>query len=886
MDWAINMRGRAPSTFAQNNAHPGLNHQNSNSKAKAKHLEFKYLYFKIQKLINKRVVLSLKYEQLKSPGVHSTLMKPLGSKIVEIASISNLSKRISRVINCLPANSPFHTPRFGPQANSNYSHDTSGDLKVSINLVCILLLLRLEFTIQAENNLIKYDILSTKATICEILAIRMLREYKAYDRINLLFTNPMRDDHFQNKFPSRISSYNTLELAVLSKSKKFLSQPVIEQILDRFYDGELIVKRNNDLINDSIVQSLLDVNSMFTNLEEQATLLSDKSENAVINYTFKKLSLHKITTRANIVPKYQSLVMNMKLIFFATLHFILILEQKQAEWYTDPSNTFMRITELLYWLLAFNFNFELFIKLRNINFKFLRKIIWTYADLILILLIDSAFILRIFSLLNKVGTEDYHDAFSLISIILLPRILSVFNNYEFFNMITQSLKKMLWKLIGLFFLFSSLISGFYLTFISLAIDRNSYEIAFDMLKVFFGFTPAVWSNWDNYNNLGRAIQMGYLFLSQFIIATILAIVLSQVFSKVSLSNKEEFAYFKSTNLVVYFQTSDIFYENGFYGKNNSFSTIAILYTFMNLFKFPIILIIFAYELIVANINSKKSQNDLKQFTFLNKEHDYYQDQDLVNMDSIDDDTDVSLMMVKTRNNSMFQAVPGRKISSVDNGNHHASSHLFNNLAPAKSISTLGNLRSASTDSFIIDEILAKKYAVNGNVIAQTPVHQGLEITKTANIEPNSKLSASQQSKWLADRTSMNNIASNANFRAPSSKKVKKRKKNVNNEIMTKLNKLETLVDMLVNQQRDQDETVHAFPQQIYDDRSIIQEIEENDSSSVIRGDTEHNNFGEIYRINEVSLDDMELLDMSHEDADAGEDDEVDTSTEVESDDTY
>ncbi|CAG89090.2 DEHA2F08910p [Debaryomyces hansenii CBS767] len=881
------MRGRIPSTLAQNNAHPSLNQQNSTStsKTKAKHLEFKYLYFKIQKLIHKRVVLSLKYEQLKSPGVHSTLMKPLASKIVEIASISNLSKKINRVINSLPTVSPYQTPRFGPQTNANYNHDVNGDSKLSINLVCILLLLRFEFTIQAENNLIKYDILNTKATICEILAIKMLREYKAYDRINLLFTNPMRDDHFQNKFPSRISSYNTLELAVLSKSKKFLSQPVIEQILDRFYDGELIVKRNNDLINESIVQSLLDVNSMFKNLEEQTSLLNDKSDNAVINYTFKKLSLHKITTRANIVPKYQSLVMNMKLIFFAALHFILILKQKHTKWYTDPSNTFMKITELLYWLLAFNFNFELFIKLRNINFKFLRKIIWTYADLILILLIDSAFFLRIFSLLNKVGTEDYHDAFSLISIVLLPRILSVFNNYEFFNMITQSLKKMLWKLIGLFFLFISLISGFYLTFISLAIDRNSYEIAFDMLKVFFGFTPAVWSNWDSYNNLGRAIQMGYLFLSQFIIATILAIVLSQVFSKVSLSNKEEFAYFKSTNLVVYFQTSDIFYENGFYGKSNRFTTVGILYMFMNLFKFPIILIIFIYELIVANINSKKGHNNLKQFTFLNKEQDYYQDQDLVNMDSIDDDTDVSLMLVKTRNNSMFQAVPGRKISSVDNVNH-ATSHLFNNLAPTKSI---GNLRSASTDSFIIDEILSKKYGGTGNLIAQTPVHQGLELVKASNNEMSTKLSASQQSKWLTDRRSlmsMNNPTSNANFKATSGKKIKKRKKNVNNEIMTKLNKLETLVDMLVNQQHDQDETVHAFPQQLYDDQSIIQEVEENDSSSVIRGDTQDTNFGEIYRINEVSLDDMDSINMSHEEADAGEDDEVDTSTEVESDDTY
>ena len=121
------------------------------------------------------------------------------------------------------------------------------------------------------------------------------------------------------------------------------------------------------------------------------------------------------------------------------------------------------------------------------------------------------------------------------------------------------------------------------------------------------------------------------------------------------------------------------------------------------------------------------------------------------MDSIDDDTDVSLMLVKTRNNSMFQAVPGRKISSVDNVNH-ATSHLFNNLAPTKSI---GNLRSASTDSFIIDEILSKKYGGTGNLLLpRTPVHQGLELVKASNNEMSTKLSASQQSKWFTDRRSL------------------------------------------------------------------------------------------------------------------------------------
>lgn len=875
------MRGRNTSAFAQNNTHPSLNQQNSTNRTKAKHLEFKYLYFKIQKLINKRVVLSLKYEQLKTPGIHSTLMKPLASKIVEMASISYLSKKITRATNPLPTTSPYQTPRFGPQQSTNYTHDSLGELKLSINLVYILLLLRLEFTIQAENNLIKYDILSTKATICEILAIRMLREYKSYDRINLLFTNPMRDDYYISKSPLPISSYDTLELAVLSKSKKFLSQPVVEQILDRFYDGELIVKRNNDSINESIVQSLLDVNTMFKSLEEQSSLLDDKNENAIINYSFNKLSLYKITTRANIVPKYQSLVMNMKLIFLASLHFIIILKLKHTKWYNDTGNYIIKAVELFYWLLALNFNFELLLKLKNINFKFLRKIIWTYADVVLVFLVDLAFILRILSLFNKVQAELFHDVFSLISIILLPRILSVFNNYEFFNMITLSLKKMLWKLIGLFFLFISLISGFYLTFISLAIDRNSYEIAFDMLKIFFGFTPAVWSNWDSYNNLGRAVQMGYLFLSQFIIATILAIVLSQAFSKISLMNKEEFAYFKATNLVVYFQTSDIFYENGFYGPSKKFWGVGLFYIFMNFFKLPIILVIFVYELMMANINSKKRYNDKKQFTFFDKEQDYYQDQDLINMDSVEDDTDVSLMMVKTRNNSTFQAHPGRKSSCAENTNQ-TSNHLFNNLVPTKSISTLGNFRSASTDSFLIDEILTKKYGAN-NIVSHTPISHGLEISKPIINDTNSKLPASFHSKWPLDAKaiSMSNATPNTNTRTVS-KQIKKRKRNSNDEVITKLNRLESLVDKLLSQLQSVVEEEHPFPQQIYDDRTIIQE-DENDASSVIRADDFQNNFGEIYRINEVSLNDIDLINLFNEDR---EENEVDTSTEVESDDTF
>ena len=284
-------------------------------------------------------------------------------------------------------------------------------------------------------------------------------------------------------------------------------------------------------------------------------------------------------------------------------------------------------------------------------------------------------------------------------------------------------------MIGLCFLFASLISGFYLSFISLAIDRTSSEIAFDMVKIFFAFTPAVWNNWDSYSNLGRAIQMGYLFLIQFIVGTILAIVLSEIFAKVSKSNREEFVYFKATNLVVYFKAG------------NAIHKLDIMNNFiLNMFKFPIVILIYIYEQMVAIIRSKQADTSaMKNYTFLDKEKDFWQDSDLVGLQ--DNDDDVSLMMLKSRQNSVFYSgvAPsiggGRRYSQVDNfaANQNFASNIgagpstpANALMPVQSIATLGLLRTASTDSLFIDEVLNKKYGSgtnNNNVVESKPNEQ-------------------------------------------------------------------------------------------------------------------------------------------------------------------
>lgn len=637
-----------------------LHHHNPQPEKNTKYIEFKYLYFKLQELIEQRVVLSLRYDILKTPEIHAQITKPLTIAIIDISTQSTLSRKLG---------SSFTYGSNALRASTTISQD----------VVFILLLLRYEYIIQSDNNLISFELLSTKAAVCEILAIRMLREYKSNERVDLLFVKPLGD------------RFNTLELSVLSKSKRFLSQPVIIQTLDKIYNGEITFGQLNE--GDS---------------SNEETLLEHKIQ----SYTFSKITLTLVRARSETVPKYQSLVVNIKLIVFTTLYFVVVMRHKHRV----PSVWWVNVSEMLFWFVVLNLNIETMIKLRYIRFKFLRKIIWTYLDLLLLVLLDFALVLKVLMICNPNSNnqgqnvkELFHNMFSIISIVLLPRILSIFNNYEFFNMIILSCKRMVWKMIGLFCLFVSLISGFYISFISLSLNLTSSDILFDMLKVFFGFTPSIWNNWENYNTLGKFTQMGYLFLVQFVIATILAIVLSEVFNKIAATNKEEFNYFKATNLIIYLKTSKTFQSfkpddqtgSGYYLSLGLFC----VNRFMNLFKLPIIVAISLHEAIIAKVylRNEAAGARLKHFTFLSKAKDYYGDPEMV----IEDDwhrkpKKNSMLPDETHHGVAIGA--GRKASGFDGGS----------LAPVQSISTFGNFKSASTDSLFIDEMLYRRYGQAGN----------------------------------------------------------------------------------------------------------------------------------------------------------------------------
>lgn len=704
-------------------------------KLKYRYLEFKYLYFQVQKLIHKKVVLSLKYDQLRTPEIRTALIKPIVVRLIEISKVSVLQRLFNNA-----SSDPYdllETPQFAPvnygsvpPTQSGSENSTQNSDLLSTNLVYVLLLLRYEFMIQMESNFVMYDLLLTKANVCEMLAIRMLREYRSVSRTNLLFVNPMSlrhgsDDNHILRDTKHLDTFNTLELSVLTKSKKFLSQPVVVHILEKIYNGEVLVMDQASGIDSGWLEILGAARTTKSKDQElqQSCGVSDLEKN-VVDYRFNKVTMKKVIFRSHVVPKYQSIVINLKYAFLTFLFSILVLRHKQQRPVEVGESISSRLFSLVFWTVALSFNFDNLQKLLHIEFKFLKKIAWTYFDLIIVGLIDISFVLRLLLGLGKIDASIYYSFFSLIPILLFPRMLSVFNNYEFFNMMILSFKKMSLYMIAMFSLFVSLIFGFFLCFISLTIDLTVYEVAWAMLKLFFGFTPAVWDNWKRYNNLGRVVQLAYLFLVQFIVATILAIVLSNVFTDVTRRNKEEFEYTRTTNLIIYLKWGKLNYS-----KNHQRSLLLVIFNgLVSICKFPIICMIYLYEILVKDTKRsiQKQQQNLKHFTFLNKEQDFYEDNEMVAAGQMnDEDSDVSTLMMNSRRNSQFAPVSntkntGRSVSHASNavifgaqeaelGRVASGTPIPHHLITKYSVNTLGGLRNASEDLTFLEDFLGKRY---------------------------------------------------------------------------------------------------------------------------------------------------------------------------------
>lgn len=126
----------------------------------------------------------------------------------------------------------------------------------STAILYAMLLTRIHFLRQAERDLAFQNINQTRADLCEILAIKLLRTFAA-DGAELVIalstpfwplagsSEEVKDlaqrrgydcDHFPNQ-----QSSSTLQLAIYSQAKKFIATPLVQKCVDGIWNGQIVL---------------------------------------------------------------------------------------------------------------------------------------------------------------------------------------------------------------------------------------------------------------------------------------------------------------------------------------------------------------------------------------------------------------------------------------------------------------------------------------------------------------------------------------------------------------------------------------------------------------------------------------------------------------------
>lgn len=223
-------------------------------------------------------------------------------------------------------------------------------------------------------------------------------------------------------------------------------------------------------------------------------------------------------------------------------------------------NKYFTSLEFAFWIWGMGFVIDEMVALNDAGFTLYVMSLWNMFDLIILLLIVSYTILRLCCFWFRENgnydaylfcTRTAYDLLAAGAIFIFPRLFSLLDNYQNFSSVVISTRRMmidLVKAMGVIILCSS---GFWVAF-TMAFARDVFtapKIAYDLLQIFFGFSPAVWNSWGYYSNIGRAVLVLFMFMCNFLIVTILVTVLTNSFAHVTQNAHEEHRYQFAVNTI-------------------------------------------------------------------------------------------------------------------------------------------------------------------------------------------------------------------------------------------------------------------------------------------------------------------------------------------------
>ncbi|KAK3990124.1 hypothetical protein QBC44DRAFT_75715 [Cladorrhinum sp. PSN332] len=405
---------------------------------------------------------------------------------------------------------------------------------------------------------------STRAKVCELLAIKLLKEYTTRELIDALSYDfyPLQGIPGSQTPPNQggrpkpaTLRTSTLEVAIRASAKHFLSHPLVVQQLEAIWNGAISVHSTADQLHrQDLPSSAAGSNqsrrqsTVMTPLlsgqqvkEDRAGLTSmSPGRRFVALYDPRTASLFKLSRLR--VPRYRQILSTCSLAILICL-FLAVLSQRSTK---------ITSLELVFWFWSAGFMLDEVVGFNEQGFSLYIMSFWNIFDLGILLLLIVYYCMRIYGVFlldPHKWNENAYDVLAANAILLLPRIFSVLDHYQYFSQLLIAFRIMAVDLAAVFVLILVCCSGFFVFFTLSKNTNDPYVLAYKIFQILMGFTPAAWEVWGSYNWMGKALMALFLIICHFVIVTILITVLTNSFMSIASNANQEHQFLFAINTI-------------------------------------------------------------------------------------------------------------------------------------------------------------------------------------------------------------------------------------------------------------------------------------------------------------------------------------------------
>lgn len=517
--------------------------------------------------------------------------------------------------------------------------------------LCALISNCLQFQKEAHMQPGNVGVLTTRALISELLAMRLIKEFTTRELIDALSydfdplqgmeqTKPVsqrlpgwaiHQDLQGWKAQSKGARVSTIEIAIRAQAKRFLSHQLVVQHLEAIWAGTIVFHSEADNLHrkpssgeepfnrpraygtiredpqhDLAADSTLPHKSLDAGPLKHSPSTPAFVRRSVTLYNPRDASLFKLSRLR--VPRYRQVFSTFSFAVMISLFLAVLIERSV---YITP-------LEVLFWFWSIGYMLDEVVGFTEQGFGLYILSFWNAFDLGILLLFVTYYVLRLYGIVlaeeGKARIADAaYDVLASTAILLFPRLFSVLDHYRYFSQLLIAFRMMAQDLMAILFLILISCSGFFVAFTLSFSDQDTdgRGVAYILFQILMGFTPAAWDKWSGYNVLGKTLMTAFLIICHFVIVTILITVLTNSFMAIVKNAHEEHQFLFAINTISMVKSDALF---SYIAPSNvigwMFSPLRFVMPFRQFVKLnrtviklshmPVLFAIFGYERVIMS----------------------------------------------------------------------------------------------------------------------------------------------------------------------------------------------------------------------------------------------------------------------------------------------